>query len=399
MFLVLAIICAALALIWTTAPLWRKRFDAGEARRAANVAAYRHRLAELDADRSAGLLDSDAHQALRAELDARLLDDAEVNPTASPSTGGGKVLALILLLAVPILAVLGYVQSGSWEVDQKIVAAKNAPPPSPQEVEQLVDALALRMQSEPDKLDGWVLLARTSFQLGRYSQAADAYQRANSLTQEREPALLVGEAESLAMQGDRRLEGRPRALLLKALELEPDHPRALWLAALAAEQAGETTQAREYWTRVAQQNIPDELRATVEQRLASKQVEANQKVQPADAEFGISLNVSLAEPFKRQAPADAIVFVFARAVEGPPMPLAVHRSRVSELPMNVVLDDSMAMMPSLKLSGFDQWELTARVSLSGEPQAQSGDLQGSLTVARATLGDAALPLTIDQIVP
>jgi cytochrome c-type biogenesis protein CcmH len=113
----------------------------------------------------------------------------------------------------------------------------------------------------------------------------------------------------------------------------------------------------------------------------------------------IRLAVSLRPELQGQAPGDATLFVFAKAASGPPMPLAVYRGRASELPREVRLDDSMAMMPALKLSGFEQWTVTARVTRAGGVQAMSGDLQGSLTVARKDLGDAALSLVIDQVVP
>ena len=98
-------------------------------------------------------------------------------------------------------------------------------------------------------------------------------------------------------------------------------------------------------------------------------------------------------------PADATLFVFAKALEGPPMPLAVHRGVVADLPLSIQMDDSMAMVPTAKISQFDAWTLTARISRSGDPQAKSGDLQGSLTVARDELGTSALHLLVDQVVP
>ncbi len=111
------------------------------------------------------------------------------------------------------------------------------------------------------------------------------------------------------------------------------------------------------------------------------------------------LSVNLDPNLKDLVPPDATLFVFAKAKSGPPMPLAVYRGKASELPREVRLDDSMAMSPAAKLSQFDEWTVTARVSRAGQPQAVSGDLQGSLTAARADLGKSALVLTIDQVVP
>lgn len=113
----------------------------------------------------------------------------------------------------------------------------------------------------------------------------------------------------------------------------------------------------------------------------------------------LKLAVSLAPELAERLDPQATLFVFARAAEGPPMPLAVYRGKAGELPLAVQLDDSMAMMPTAKLSQFERWIVTARVSRAGQVQALSGDLQGTLTVARDQLGDAAMALVINEVVP
>ena len=92
------------------------------------------------------------------------------------------------------------------------------------------------------------------------------------------------------------------------------------------------------------------------------------------------------------------MFIFARAMQGPRMPLAIARKQVSELPINVTLDDSQAMMPAMKLSNFDQVVVGARISKSGNAMPQSGDLQGSRSPVR-TAESRTIEIIIDSRVP
>ncbi|MCB1748584.1 MAG: c-type cytochrome biogenesis protein CcmI, partial [Gammaproteobacteria bacterium] len=89
--------------------------------------------------------------------------------------------------------------------------------------------------------------------------------------------------------------------------------------------------------------------------------------------------------------------VLARAPQGPPAPLAVTRLRLAELPAQVRLDDSMAMVPGHNLSAHETVEVLARVSRSGAPQASPGDLEGSVTAA-TTGENGALDVVIDRVV-
>jgi cytochrome c-type biogenesis protein CcmH len=112
----------------------------------------------------------------------------------------------------------------------------------------------------------------------------------------------------------------------------------------------------------------------------------------------LRLHVSLAPELAAKVPAGAVLFLFAKAESGPPMPLAVQRLPGQALPADLRLDDSMAMAPALRLSAFERYVVTARLSAGGGAQARSGDLEGSLHAAR---GDAGKPLElrIDHVVP
>lgn len=404
MVLALMVALVAATAAWMTRPLWRMTVDAGQRRRAANVAAYRQRLAELDADAAAGLVDADTAAGLRVELDARLLQDAEAAEATPLQSGRAWITVTVLSLAVATLAALGYVDSGSWKTQQQIAAAPAergvAGGSAPDSVENMMLGLQKRLQEQPGDVNGWALLGRSMFSLERYQEASEAFAKANALTGEQEPDLLVDEGEARGFQ-TRDLSGLPQQRFEAALKLDPKHAKGLWYAGMAAEQNGDLSRARAYWTDLAKQDIPDSLRAVINERLGGSTSTAPPEVaaEAAAPVFGLKVKLSVAAALASKIDPDATLFVFAKAAAGPPMPLAVYRGSARELPLTVSLDDSMAMMPELKLSQFDRWVVTARVSRAGQATAVSGDLQGSLTVARDSLGDAALELVLDQVVP
>ncbi|TDU31986.1 cytochrome c-type biogenesis protein CcmH [Panacagrimonas perspica] len=407
------------AIAWMTRPLWRGGVNAGQRRRAANVVVYRQRLAEVEADAAAGLVDAETATGLRDELDARLLLDTDGAEAPAPTTST-RSLALTALVAVFVLgvAVAGYFQDGSWKVDQQIASAPAAgeEPQSPGSVDEMVAKLAARLEKEPGDPQGWALLGRSYFVMQRYDGAAAAYARANELTEHREPDLLVNEGESLGLSSpDRDLRGRPQQLFEAALAIAPTNGKALWYAGMAAMQDGDSATAKARWAELSKQDLPTELRTVLDERLVELGVaptaetavpstpspppDAAESKSPAPSADALLVRVSVAPELQSRIPPDATLFVFAKAQEGPPMPLAVSRGNVGQLPREIRLDDSMAMTPAAKLTQFDRWTVTARISRAGQALAVSGDLQGSLTAARSDLGKPALVLTIDTVVP
>ncbi|MGQ0620824.1 MAG: c-type cytochrome biogenesis protein CcmI [Panacagrimonas sp.] len=409
---------------WLTRPLWRIRLEAGQRRRAANVAAYRQRLAEIEADQAAALLDVETATGLRAELDLRLMRDAEPVDAEAVATSRHPLFASGLGAVVLAIAVAGYGLDGSWKVQQQVASGVAAPATGepPGSVEDMVATLQKKLEKDPEDLDGWAMLGRSQFVLQRYVESARAYARANELAKRQEPDLLVNEGEALALSRDRDLLGRPRQLFDEALALAPDHAKALWYGGLAAEQGGEYAVALQRWTALSKMEVPQELRPILAERLQLAAERSGSPVPvvaagvaaaeaptsaPAAAapgasgsgEVAIQVSVKVKPELVAKVVADATLFVFAKAASGPPMPLAVYRGKASELPREVRLDDSMGMVPALKLSQFESWTVTARLTRSGGVQAISGDLQGSLTVARGDLGKGAMVLTIDQVVP
>jgi len=259
------------------------------------------------------------------------------------------------------------------------------------------------------------MLARSYAVLERFGDAAVAYARARELVGD-QAELLADYADALVMANGRQFTDQAGELLTKALEKEPDNLKALWLAGHWKNQQGEYAEAVRYWQRVAVQLQPggedaevlarqiSEARAhlapgeVVEAPVASPREDKAVVATAAAAGKSITVSVTLNPQLAAGAAPEDTVFVFARAVSGPRMPLAIVRKQVSDLPLTVTLDDSTAMSPAMKLSNFDEVSVGARVSKSGMAMPQSGDLQGMVSpVAPGT--EQTIELNIDSRVP
>jgi cytochrome c-type biogenesis protein CcmH len=309
-----------------------------------------------------------------------------------------------MLALVPVLAFAGYLSLGN-------PAALNPPD---QQFLEMVDALAEKMKANPDDAQGWVMLARAYQITGRMPESIAAFEKASALRPD-DANLLAGHADALAMvQGS--LSGKPFELIVKALKLDPKNQTALALAATAAMENGQFAESIALWRRLAAVVEPGSAdRAAVDQAIEQVRQVAlakgvtladappvaagagnTQAKGPAVAGASISGEVTLAPELMRQAKPDEAVFIFARAVDGPPLPLAVVRATVKDLPIRFTLDDSTSMAPTAKLSMHKQVVVSARVSRSGQAMPQPGDLVGS--VQPVTVGSTGVQVRIADVV-
>ncbi|ROR29486.1 c-type cytochrome biogenesis protein CcmI [Inmirania thermothiophila] len=385
----------ALALALVVPPLMGRGRAAGVARRELNVAIFQDRLAELERDLADGVIDEAHYREARAELERDLLEDvAGAEPEERLRRGGVPWAGVVVALVVPALAGGLY-----WRLGAPQLAAGTAPPPQAagdMTIEQMVARLAERLQRQPDDGEGWRMLGRSYLVMGRFPEAVEAYRRAQRLLGD-EPQVLVGLAQSLARVNGDRLVGEPERLLRRALEREPANTEARLLAGFAAFQRGGFAEAVRHWEQV-QSSLPpgSEAAKVVADYLAQARARLGgaEGAPAAAAAAVVEVQVRLAEALRDKVRPDDTVFVFARAPDGPPMPLAVKRLRVRDLPAQVRLDDGDAMTPQARLSQYGEVIVGARVSRSGEARARSGDLQGSAGVVRP--GQGPVTVVIDQ---
>jgi cytochrome c-type biogenesis protein CcmH len=381
---------AALVLAWVLWPLRAPKGGGAVSRKAANVSIYRDQLRELEADLAAGTLAQADYERSRAEVEARLLEDVRDADAPTSARPAGRGMAVALGAAIPLLAAGVYFMVGNpATLSQQLEHGATV-----QQLETMVGRLAARLRESPDDAQGWQLLGRSYAALGRYRESADAYAQA-ALRAPRDPDLLVDFADVLAMARGRSLQGEPEKLIERALEIDPQNLKGLALAGTVAFERKDYVRAAAYWERMLPLVPPDSEDARmIRQNVAEARSFSGSNETQAT---GLRGTVSLSPKLASKASPDDIVFVFARAAEGPPMPLAVARTRVRDLPYSFRLDDSMAMTPAMKLSAFPRVVVGARVSKSGNATPQPGDLQGASAAVANDAGEVRI--VIDKVVP
>ncbi len=430
-FVLLAAVLAALALGILLRPLLRVRAQAArveqgaqgaqDVRANANAEIYRNQLAELEAERTQGLVSEARYAETRAEIERRLAEDLASGAAAAPpparSAWPGTRLAIALGLALPLVAIGLYLLVGTPAALDPAAGARSAQSThqvTPEQIEAMVAQLAARLEREPNNAEGWTMLARSQAALGRYAESAKSYAKAIEYGG-KNASVLADYADVLAMAAGRELRGEPYRLIQEALKLDPDHVKALALAGTAEFHMGNYDAAIMHWERLMKSLPPDSplaegvrsglatarersgrpplAAATPAPTAPSSAPAAPAAAAGAEAVQGIvMLDGALAANVKP----DDVVFVLARAAEGPRMPLAVKRIAVRDLPYAFRLDDSMAMAPGAKLSLFPRVIVMARVSRAGSAAPQKGDLEGvSTPIAPGTSG---VQVTISKVV-
>jgi len=322
--------------------------------------------------------------------------------------------------AVPVCATLLYLHLGNPQgLSAPKHAAVDASSISLEQFKSMTDKLAARMENNPNDSVGWMMLGRAYKSLERYADAIKALERAEKLDP-RNPEILVEYAEAIALFRGGKLDGAPTGLLESALKIAPDNEKALTLAGTAAFGRHDYASAIRYWQRlVAKIPSDSELGRALSSGIAEAKARAAGKAPVAgapqrepdtseaplasapqrgpDATKAVSGVVHLSPAFVAKASPEQTVFIFARAAQGPRMPLAVLKKQVKDLPVAFKLDDSMAMTPGLELSSFPQVIIGARISKSGTAMPAPGDLVGASKPIEP--GASGVVVVIDGQVP
>jgi cytochrome c-type biogenesis protein CcmH len=426
-FVALLMLAATVAaLVW---PLLRRRGAVRvEAEDAATTDVYRDQKRQLDADWAAGAITRDERDRGLDELSSRLGAELARPPRAlaeSASSRSSLIAALVVAAALPVTALALYAAFGAPDALRKTTTTEAGAPKSHDEIVAMVEKLAARMKERPDDPTGWRLLARAYAAMGRFDESVAAFAQAATRGTE-DASLLADWADALAMK-QQSLQGEPARLIARALTLDPNHPKALSLAASAAFYRNDYDQAIAEWRKLQAQYAPgsDEARevgAMIAEAETAKRggspssagppngaanaapnvgpnaapnaaASAAPNVAPnaapnvaantaanadnAAAASAITGSVSLDAKLRDRASTGDTLFIYARAPTGSRMPVAITRTTAGAWPREFRLDDSMAMTPAARLSNVPEVIVEARISKSGNATPAAGDLVGS----------------------
>ncbi len=432
MFWVILICMLFVAIAILVYPLLKVNKKRSLAYKESNLKINDEKIKELDLDLKEGRIDHGFYKAAREELDKELLIDipAESQQTAalhySKTAKRNPTLALVVSVFIPMVALLLYLDLGMHAAsDETFVANQAAPVQEQLSVEEMAAKLEAHIEANGGSVQEWAMLARSHKHLGKYTLAAKAF----SVALEQDPTnaqLMLESAEVMALANDRIFTPEAIQRIEKAYQLEPDNANVLWFAGVSAYQTGRYETAIDRLLQLlpiangeeevmqsiisivaksreqliaAGKEMP-ELEAMLGVKAIALETTATEETPAGSAVTGTSLTISVdvSDDVRNKFSGSDTIFVYAKAKQGPKMPLAVKRLTLAALPATVVLDDSMAMMEGMNLSAFDNLEVSARVTKSGSAISQSGDFIGRTDVADKT-SEIGLNVVIDTLVP
>jgi len=369
-----------------------------------NIVIAKEKKAILETQLAEGQMTQEDYDSGFADLEASLAIDLERQQALGSNLDAGKWVVWVFAATVPALSIFLYLQFGEYRViDNPELAAPRSqtaeamPSGKAPSMSEMIQKVKDHLAENPDDARGWFMLGRSLMTVQRFTEAATALQRAHDLNKS-EASVMLALADALAMTNDGVMTGEPERLVKQALEISPNELTGLWLAGLAAEQGGRLRESFDYFVKLLpmlegdpqseaelkvmlaelkarQPDLPDLPADKSAQTIASASVAVSEYSATSEVSgpSTISVSVSLDESLISQVRPDNLVFVYARAASGPPMPLAAKKLKVSDLPVQVTLSDNDAVMAQMKLSGFEQVIIGARVSKSGDPIAKAGD--------------------------
>jgi len=417
MFWSLVILVFLLVLLLLLRPWLRTGDKAETSDDPLRISIYQQNLRELDREFERGQLTAEQLANVRNELELSLLAELErskpvsaaVNPAPHRASRWSVALPVVMLtgLSIPLYLYLGNPQLNELKQFSRLAEQTEGGTPPP--LDGVIPEMQTHLQKNPGDANGWLLLSDMYATMQQFAAAVDALESLYSLTGD-DPDVMLRLANALVMAHDGKFGGRPAELAQRVLAIEPENYTALLFAGMASDEAGDYKVSNQYYRRLLpalkdnaglEQTIT-QLIARNDQLLRDAGIDPEVPAAAAAAEtVAVSLRVavSVATDLAGKFGPEDTLFVYAQAIDGPPMPLAVVRNQAGALPVEVTLDDSMAMMPAMKLSAFPRVKLQARISKSGNAQPESGDLTGVLADIEIATSSQPLNLVIDTIMP
>ncbi len=401
-FYIAAIVLVLLVLAALFRPFFWKTTVHHASRQQLNAAIYKEEIAKLEKERSEGLIDGATYEISHAEMRQRLFQDTSEDDGVAV-LGSPKKTIIALTIFIPVIAAAMYFWLGSA---QQIADGGAKQQVAQQDVEKMVAGLAAKMEQDPSNLKGWAMLARSYKVMGRPKDAEKAYDRAGSYL-DTDPQLLADYADVSASNANGSFEGKPQAIINRALKADPNNMMALWLAGTADYNRGDYKGAVQVWGRLAKLLPADsEDMKMIQGSILEARGKANlppeplvsQATSPVAAVSSKNINgtVEINPDLKSRIKPDYIVMVIARA-PGARMPVAIMRGKAADLPLRFVLNDALAMTPDALISNLSEATIEVRISKSGQAKAEPGDLYSEIQTVK--VGTNNLKVVVDQVRP
>lgn len=263
-------VLTALVLLALLSPLRPRERDGGGQRATFDLAVYRDQLAELDRDRSAGLIPADEANAARNEVSRRILSaQAEL---ASEQKTGQPVPAWVsvaTVIAVPAIALGAYLLIGRPDLPAQPLQARIDSAVANQDMVAMVRQVERHLEQKPNDARGWMVLAPAYKRMARYNDAANAYRKAIAISGP-DPDLMTDMGESLVLANNGLVSNDAQKIFEAVQKAAPKHMKARFYLALAHQQEGRTADAIAGWNAMLAESAPDApWRAAVEQQISS----------------------------------------------------------------------------------------------------------------------------------
>ncbi|RAU16687.1 c-type cytochrome biogenesis protein CcmI [Nitrincola tibetensis] len=371
-----------------------------------NIEIFKERLSELEKECSLGTLSQADFDELKLELERNLLIDAETNQRKDPvlKMGSSQLVTIMLLaLLVPASSFGLYAYLGR-AVDLETSLSMNAWNDSFNNADITLEDAMAQLEAElarrPENPEGWYLLATTRMNLNQFDLAAAAFAQSALHLPEASPELagvLGQQAQALFFAKGGKMDDDVLALTDQSLQLNPTEITSLGLLGIAAFESENYASAIEYWQAAlsnAEGNAAESLRNGIERaRVQLQSLTPDAKDQATEGAF-VRVYIDLDESILTEITGEQTVFVFARPA-GQRMPITAIRMQVNQLPAEVRLDESSTLMPNMSLADFEEVDLVARISVTGNAEEGSGDFKGSLSSVKVS-NDEVIRLIISE---
>ncbi len=391
-----------IALCFLLIPFWLKPNITPQNDSEINIELAQKKLQSLEIDLANSLITQAQFEPLKEELLLNLHRDLKDANAHTINENKGRWLTIPLGIGVPLLALALYSLKGDLRAFDEAATQGELPTRTSADINAMVEKLAQKMVQNPNDSQGWIMLARSYKVLKRYPEAVDALRKARALLGD-DPDTLLQLADMLAMVNNGSLHGEATELVAKVLEQDANNEMGLWLYGLVNAEEGKFNESIGYWQKLQTHYQPQDADYLEVQKLIDQakealgQATATPENKTITSNKSIRLSVTLDNKFKESTNPDDTVFIYAQPAQGGKMPLAAVKKQVKDLPLDITLDDSMAMIPNMTISSVENVQLSARISHSGNAIAQAGEPIGKKQIS-TQIDNGVVNLVISETV-